>query len=85
MLPYDRVQAIPADFGKTINPIPVIDRVIEVAPMTTIESTDSKVVFRVLHFLYFFSDLWFLSLKYVILSLMLLIELLELLTSFIFF
>ena len=46
----DKVQALPADIGKTIKPTPVIDRVIEleVAPMITIESTDSKIVFRVL-------------------------------------
>ena len=30
LLPYDRVQAIPADFGNTIKPIPVTDSVIEV-------------------------------------------------------
>ena len=50
LLPNDRVQAAPADIGKTIKPIPVIDRVIDVdvAPMITIESTDSNIVFRVL-------------------------------------
>ena len=50
LLPKDKPQAIPADIGKTINPIPVIDRVIEVdvAPMITILSTDSNTVFRVL-------------------------------------
>ena len=49
-LPIDRVQSIAADIGKIIKPIPVIDRVIEidVAPMITILSTDSKIVFRVL-------------------------------------
>ena len=49
LLPNDRVQAIPADIGKTIKPIPVTDRVIEVdvAPMITILSTDSNTVFRV--------------------------------------
>ena len=48
LLPKDRVQAIPADIGKTIKPIPVIYRVIEVnvAPMITVESTDSNTVFR---------------------------------------
>ena len=30
LLPNDKVQAKPADIGKTINPIPVIDKVIEV-------------------------------------------------------
>ena len=50
LLPKDRVPAIPADIGKLIKPIPVIDRVIEVdvAPMITILSTDSNIVFRVL-------------------------------------
>ena len=50
LLPNDRVQAIPADIGKTIKSIPVIDRVIEVdvAPLITRESTDSNIVFRVL-------------------------------------
>ena len=50
LLPNDKVQAIPADVGKTIEPTPVIDRVIkvDVAPMITIESTDSNIVFRVL-------------------------------------
>ena len=38
MLPKDRVQAIPANMGKTTKPIPVIDKVIEfdVAPMIII-------------------------------------------------
>ena len=50
LLPNDRVQTIPADIGKIIRPIPVIDKVIEVdvAPMIMIESTDSNIVFRVL-------------------------------------
>ena len=50
LLPNDRAQAIPADIGKTIKPIPVIDRVIEVdvAAMITILSTDSNTVFKVL-------------------------------------
>ena len=50
LLPKDRPQAIPADIGKTIKPIPVTDRVIEVdvAPMITMLSTDSNTVFRVL-------------------------------------
>ena len=49
-LPKDIPQAIPADIGKTINPPPVIDRVIEVdvATMIMILSTDSNTVFRVL-------------------------------------
>ena len=50
LLPRDRPQAIPADIGKTIKPIPVIDKVIDVdvAVMITILSTDSNTVFRVL-------------------------------------
>ena len=50
LLPNDRPQAIPADIGKTIKPIPVTDRVIEVdvAAMITILSTHSNIVFRVL-------------------------------------
>ena len=50
LLPNDRVQAIPADVGKIIKPIPVIDKVIEVdvAPIIIIESTDSNTVIRVL-------------------------------------
>ena len=48
--PNDRVQAIPADIGKIIKPIPVIDRVteVDVVAMITILSTDSNIVFRVL-------------------------------------
>ena len=50
LLPNDKVQAIPADFGNTIKPIPVTDSVIEVdvAAMMTILSTDSNTVFKVL-------------------------------------
>ena len=52
------MHAIPADIGKIIKPIAVIDRVIEVdvAPIITIVSTDSNIVFRVL---YFSSLFWF--------------------------
>ena len=47
---YDRVQAIPADIGNTIKPIPVTDRVIEVhvAAIITIDYTNSNIVLRVL-------------------------------------
>ena len=50
LLPNHKVQAIPADIGKTIIPIPVTDSVIEVevAAMITILSTDSNIVFKVL-------------------------------------
>ena len=49
LLPNDRVQAVPADFDKTIKPLPVIDRVIEVdvAPMIIILFIYSNTVFRV--------------------------------------
>ena len=49
LLPNDRVQAIPADIGKPIKPIPVIDKVIEVdvAPMITILSTESNIDFYI--------------------------------------
>ena len=58
LLLNDRVQAIPADIGKIIKLIPVIDRVIEVdvAAMITIESTDSNIVFRV--FYNFYISFW---------------------------
>ena len=64
LLPNDKVQAIPADIGKIIKPTPATDKVIEVdvAPMITIESTDSNIVVIVFYFLYLFFDLLFLSL-----------------------
>ena len=48
--PNDKSDAIADDIGKTIRPIPVINRIIEVdvAPIITIVSTNSKIVFRVL-------------------------------------
>ena len=50
LLPNDRVHAIPADIGKIIKPIPLIDKVfdVDVAPMLMILSTDSNIVFKVL-------------------------------------
>ena len=50
LLPNDRVQAIPADIGKTIKPIPIISRVIkvDVAPIIILVSTHSNTVFTVL-------------------------------------
>ena len=50
LLPNVIVQATPADIGKTIKPIPVTDKVIDVdvAAMITILSIDSNTVFRVL-------------------------------------
>ena len=48
MLPKDKVHAIPADNGKTIKPVPVIDKVVEVdvAPILPIVSNGSNIVFR---------------------------------------
>ena len=50
MLPNDKFHAIPADTGKTVKPITVIDRVIEVDVATIIAklSTDSNTDFRIL-------------------------------------
>ena len=50
LLDNDRAQAIPADIGKIIRPIPTTDKVIEVdvAPMITILFTDSNIVFKIL-------------------------------------
>ena len=46
LLPNDKVHAIPADIGKAIKPIPVMERVIklDVALILTIVSIDSKIV-----------------------------------------
>ena len=50
LLPNDRVQTIPAEMGKIMKQTPVIDRIkeVDVAPMVTIESINSNIVFRVL-------------------------------------
>ena len=87
LLPIDNAQADAVDIGITIKPIPVSDYVIEldVVAIITNVSNDFSIVVIVLYFLYLFFDLWFLSLEYVIISLILLIWLLKLLTSFIFF
>ena len=46
LLHNDKKRAMPADFGKTIKPIPVTDIVIkvDVAPIKTILSTDSEIM-----------------------------------------
>ena len=87
LLTNDKALTIPADIGKKIKPIPVIYKVIEVdvAPMITILSTDSIIVFKILYLLCFYLDLLFLFSKNVINSLMLWMWLLKLLTSFYFF
>ena len=50
MLPNDRVHDLPAEFCTITKPIAIIDKVkeVDVAPIRTIESTDSNIVFRVL-------------------------------------
>ena len=84
LLPTDKAHAYAVDIGITIKLIPVGDRVIELdtVAIITIVSNDFSIVVIVLYFLYFFFDLLILSLKYVIISLMLLIWLLKLFTSF---
>ena len=87
LLPIDNPHAVAVDIGIAIKPIPVRLKVIEldvVAIITNVSNDFSSVVI-VLYFLYFFFHLLFFSLKYVIISLILLIELLKLLTSFNFF
>ena len=56
LLPNDKIHATPADIGKKIKPIPVIDNAFEadVAPIVTIVSTDSDIVFRVSYFYFSF-------------------------------
>ena len=53
LLLKNREHEIPKDIGKTIKLIPVTDKVIEVdvAPMTTILCTDSRIVFGFLKIL----------------------------------
>ena len=87
LLPNDKPHAVAVDIGIAINPIPVRDSVIEldVVAIITNVSNDFSIVGIVLYFLYFFFQLLFLSLKYVIFSLMLLMWFLKLLTSFNFF
>ena len=63
LLPNDRAHAIPVFRGKIIQPISVIDKVIEVEfALKITQSFDSSIVFRVLY-IFFFVALWFLSLK----------------------
>ena len=85
--PIDNPHAVAADFGIGIKRIPVKLNIIEldVVAITTNVSNDFNIVVSVLYFLYFFLDLLFLSLKYIINFLILLIELLKLFISFNFF
>ena len=86
LLPFDKAQVDAVDTCITIKPIPVRLNVLEldVVAITTNVSNDFKNVI-VLNFLYFFFNLLFISLKCVITSLILLIEILKQCTSFIFF
>ena len=79
LLPIDNEQVDAVEIGITIKPIPLRDKIIEldVVAIITIVLTDFNIVVKVLYFLYFLFDLLFLSLKYVIISLVLLIKLLK--------
>ena len=86
LLTNDNLHAAPVDIGIAIHPFPVELNVIElevVARITKV-SNDFNVVGIILYFSFFFLDLLCLSLKYVIISLMLLIELIRLYTSLFF-
>ena len=87
LLQIDNPHAVAVDNGIAIKLIPVRLKVIEldVVAIITNVSNDFDIVVTVLYFRYLFFDLLFLSLKYVIFSLMLLIWLLKLLTSLNFF
>ena len=77
LLPNDNPHAVAVDIGIAIKPIPVRLNVIQrgVVAKIKIVSNDFNIVVNVLYFFYFFFDLSFLSLKYVLISLMLLIDL----------
>ena len=83
LMPIDNMHAVAVDIDIAIKPIPVglkgID--FDVVALITNVSIDFSIVVSVLFFLYFFFESLFLSLKYVIVSLMLLIEILKLLIS----
>ena len=87
LLPLDNPHTVPVDFDIAISPTPVRLNVLEldVVSIITNVSIDFNIVVNVLYFLYFFLDLLFFSLKYVNISLSLLIWLLKLLTSLNFF
>ena len=87
LLPIDKAQAVVFDIGFINKSIPVRFKLIEldVVALITKVWNDFNIVVIVLNFFYFFLDLLFLSLKYEIICSMLLIWLLKLLTSFIFF
>ena len=73
LLPNDNLRAVVVDIGIAIKPIPVRLNVIELDIVAIIiVSNDFNAVVNVLYFLFFFFELLFLSLEYVIVSLMLL-------------
>ena len=80
LIPIDNSHSVAVDRGIAIKPFPVSDNVIELDVVATITnvSNDFNIVFIVFYFLYSFLDLLFLSLKYVIFPLMLLIWLIKL-------
>ena len=86
LLPVDIQHAVAVDIGIAIKLIPVRLKVkeLDVVAIITNVSKEFIIVVIVFIFLYFF-DLLFLSLKYVIISLMLSIWFLKLLTLFNFF
>ena len=86
-LPADNSLAVTVDIGIAFNPNPVRDNVIEldVVAMMTIVSNDFNAVLKVLCSSQFFSDWLFLSLNYVIISLLLFFDLLKLFTTLCFF
>ena len=83
LLPIDKAHADAVDIGITIKPIHVRFNVIEldVVAIITNVSNDFSIVVIVLYFLYFFFDLLFFSLKYVVISSMLLIWLIKIISS----
>ena len=66
LLPIDNPHAVAVDIGIAMKPILVRDKVIEldVVAKITIVSNDFSILVSDLYFLYFFFDLYFLSLKY---------------------
>ena len=59
LFPNDRAHATPAEFGSTIEPLPVTDKTTDVvfAPNLTTVSTDSNIEVRVLEIFYFIFDI----------------------------
>ena len=87
LLPIDELHAVAVVVVITIKPIPVRDKVtqLDVAAIMTNVSNDFNKIVIVFIFSVFLFGFVFLSLKYVIISLMLSIEMLKLFTAFNFF